>query len=231
MEDNSRPVFTIGVVADIIGVSVQTLRLWEQKGLISPSRKGKDRYYSEEDMRRLKYIKHLLKEKKLNTYGVLEVLRKEGWEVQAESPEDEGEEPGMAGAQKAAQFAIAEQKTILIIDDDFDHVSSVKTVLESENHIVLTALSGRDGLDKAETANPDLIVLDIMIPDLDGVDICNRLKKSHDHKKIPILVLSNIPSKMRDKFGISDKELPADDFFEKPLRPREFLERVRTLLA
>ena len=67
MEDSSRPVFTIGVVADIIGVSVQTLRLWDQKGLIMPSRKGKDRYYSSDDLKRLKYIKYLLNEKKLNT--------------------------------------------------------------------------------------------------------------------------------------------------------------------
>jgi len=243
MEDNSRPVFTIGIVADIVGVSVQTLRLWENKGLIKPSRKGKDRYYSQDDLKKLKYIKYLLSEKKLNTYGARELLEKEGWkdfetEPAPEPPEASVQDGGESDAPAAPvekdagdAAGLRDQKRILIIDDDFDQVSTVKTILESENFEVLTALSGRDGLDKARSEQPDMILLDIMIPDLDGIEICKRLKGSSEHSKIPICILSSIPENMKQKFGLDASELPADAFQHKPVRPGKLLEVVRKLLA
>ncbi len=251
MNDSSLPVFTIGVVADIICVSVQTLRLWENKGLIKPSRKGKDRYYSQDDLNKLKYIKHLLSEKKLNTYGVKEIIEKEGWQHFTEgAPEDmkekhdaERESSKSAGkfekisggaaaetSRKSAGDALHERKRVLVIDDDFDHVSAVKTVLESDNYEVLTALSGRDGLDKAKSDRPDMIILDIMIPDLDGIEICTELKSLPEFKDVPICILSSIPEKMRDKFGLQTPELPADNFAQKPIRPGNLLEIVHDLL-
>lgn len=245
MNDSSLPVFTIGVVADIIGVSVQTLRLWENKGLISPSRKGKDRYYSQDDLNKLRYVKHLLSEKKLNTYGVKEILEKEGWEHFSEGIEEEGAEAAEEALDEAAPEAPAvgdlaakgnggalhEQKRILVIDDDFDHVSAVKAVLESDNLEVLTALSGRDGLYKAKNDNPDMIILDVMIPDLDGIEICKELKALPEFKDVPICILSSIPEKMRDKFGIQTPDLPADHFAHKPIRPGKLLEVVHNLLG
>jgi len=222
MEDSTMPVFTIGVVADIIGVSVQTLRLWEQKGLITPTRKGKDRYYSNEDLERLKYIKHLLTEKKLNTYGVKEILDKK----------DEEDVCGQECAdQESCTVEPSKQKTILVIDDDFDYMSSVKVILESENHYVLTALSGRDGLEKARTQHPDLIILDIMIPDLDGMEICRELKGAEEYKHIPILINSSIPMGMREKFGIRKDELNADEYCESRSSPALFIQKIRSLLA
>jgi len=240
MEDNSLPVFTIGVVADIIDVSVQTLRLWENKGLLKPSRKGKDRYYSQDDLKKLKYIKYLLSEKKLNTYGVKELLEKEGWQHFDDgsgpagkelSPSEKSIDKSDPAAKKPAQVSLHDSKRILIIDDDFDHVSIVKTILESEHYEVLTALSGRDGLEKARKERPDLLLLDIMIPDLDGIEVCKNLKNSPEYKSIPICIVSNIPENLRSKFGLHGHELPADAFHNKPIRPGQLLETVRKLIG
>lgn len=240
MEDSSMPVFTIGVIADIIDVSVQTLRLWENKGLIKPSRKGKDRYYSQDDLKKLKYIKYLLSEKKLNTYGVKELLEKEGWQHFDDGSDAAAREPSAAdkpadkfeaNGRKPAAPSLHDRKRILIIDDDFDHVSVVKTILESENYEVLTALSGRDGLEKAKKERPDLVLLDIMIPDLDGIEICKNLKGSPEYKSIPICIVSTIPENMRGKFGLNGHELPADAFHNKPIRPGQLLETVRKIVG
>lgn len=238
MENKSLPVFTIGVVADIISVSVQTLRLWENKGLIKPSRKGKDRYYSQDDLKKLKYIKHLLSEKKLNTYGVKELLEQNAWQEY-----DDGTElpAGIEGINIQDDVAddkpagkgssVLDRKRVLIIDDDFDHVSVVKTILESENFEVMMALSGRDGIEKAKKEMPDLIILDVMIPDLDGLEICRTLKKSSEYSSIPIMMMSSIPENMRSKFGINSEELPANAFMYKPVRPAAFLEQIKKMLT
>lgn len=236
MDNKALPVYTIGVVADIISVSVQTLRLWENKGLIKPSRKGKDRYYSQEDLKKLKYIKHLLSEKKLNTYGVKELLEKNAWKDFDAGldglPDAGGEQHEGAGDEAPVKKAtIHDRKRILIIDDDFDHISVVKTILESEDFEVMMALSGRDGLEKAKKEKPDLVILDIMIPDLDGIEICKTLKASKEYKDIPIMIMSSIPENMRNKFGVNQAELPANAFQYKPVRPGMFLEQVKKLFA
>lgn len=78
----NRPLFTIGIVADIIGVTQTTLRIWEKKGLIIPQRLGKNRYYSYCDLDRLKEIRHFLQVKKMNIAGVRNVLERERcWEI------------------------------------------------------------------------------------------------------------------------------------------------------
>ena len=77
-----QPLFMIGIVADMIGVTQTTLRIWEKKGLIKPQRLGKNRYYSYRDLERLKEILHLLQVKKMNIAGVRDVLGRERcWEI------------------------------------------------------------------------------------------------------------------------------------------------------
>ncbi len=81
-ENYNQPLFTIGIVADMIGVTQTTLRIWEKKELIKPGRLGKNRYYSYCDLDRLKQIHHLLQEKRMNIVGVKNVLdREECWEI------------------------------------------------------------------------------------------------------------------------------------------------------
>ncbi len=225
MDESQRPILTIGVVAEILGVSVQTLRLWETKGLVTPARKGKDRYYSEEDLTRLKYIKHLLHEKKLNTYGVREVLLKEGYslgEAKDDKPEAEWDEG------ERADEAAGDGKTVLVIDDDPDHLNIMKTILERNGYHAMTAANGRDGMAKIETHTPDLLILDIMIPDMDGLEICRRVKKSKQTASVPVIMVSSMPENIREKFGIG--ELPGDAFVQKPVRPSEILKEIKRLL-
>jgi CheY-like chemotaxis protein/DNA-binding transcriptional MerR regulator len=230
MEESQRPVLAIGVVADILGVSVQTLRLWENKGLVSPSRIGKDRYYSEEELKRLKYIKYLLHEKKLNTYGVRELLLKEGWKLDIpaeEKPAVEMHSHPVTDVHPSEERPAG--RSILVIDDDPDHINILKTVLESNAYNVITAMRGRDGLEKATTEKPGMIILDVMIPDMDGMEICRRLKSDPVTSTIPVLVISSIPENLRSRFGVNS--LPADGFAQKPVRPADILEEVRRFLG
>ncbi|MFA6449874.1 MAG: response regulator [bacterium] len=225
MDESRRPILSIGVVAEILGVSVQTLRLWETKGLISPSRKGKDRYYSEEDMARLKYIKHLLHEKKLNTYGVREVLLKEGWAL-SDPIEDKAEHEDASADPRPDAGA---GKVILVVDDDPDHTNIIRTVLERNGFRVVTAMTGREGLSKLETSCPDLVILDIMIPDVDGIEICKGIKSNSATASLPVYIMSSMPENIRTKFGIS--ELPGDAFAQKPIQPSEVIREIKRLLA
>ena len=88
--DDVQPLFTIGVVAEMIGVTPATLRLWEKKGLVSPSRRGKNRCYSYRDLERLREIKRLLGEKRMNIAGVRAVLGRERcWDLKGCGPRRE----------------------------------------------------------------------------------------------------------------------------------------------
>ena len=81
-ENYNQPLFTIGIVADMIGVTQTTLRIWEKKGLVKPQRLGKNRYYSYCDLDRLKNIHYLLQEERMNIVGVKTVInREECWEI------------------------------------------------------------------------------------------------------------------------------------------------------
>ena len=75
-KDYTRPLFTIGITADLLGVSQATLRIWERRGLIVPARLGKNRYYSRRDVDRLREIKELLQEERMNIAGVKAVLKR-----------------------------------------------------------------------------------------------------------------------------------------------------------
>ena len=70
----NQPVYPIGIASDLVGVCQATLRIWEKKGLISPARLGKNRYYSETDIARLRYVKHLLRDKGLNLAGAKDII-------------------------------------------------------------------------------------------------------------------------------------------------------------
>ena len=124
-------------------------------------------------------------------------------------------------------------KKILIVDDDPDLVEAVSTILESKGYAVAKAYGGVEGLKKAETEKPDLIVLDVMMPDKDGYEVCKELKADDAYRSIPILLLtavvSNIPtSKYTQQMG---KETEADDYVDKPVEPEELVRRVEALIA
>jgi len=124
-------------------------------------------------------------------------------------------------------------KKILLVDDDPDLVEAVSTILESKGYAVAAAYGGVEGLKKVKTENPDLIVLDVMMPDKDGYAVCKELKADKKYRSIPILLLtavvSNIPtSKYTHQMG---KDTEANDYMDKPVEPEELVKRVEALLS
>ncbi len=116
---------------------------------------------------------------------------------------------------------------ILVVDDEKDITDSVGISLESEGYNVVKANTGHEAIDKARLEIPDLILLDIMLPDMNGYEICNRLRKDPLTKLIPIIMLTG-------RGGLNDKieglDIGADDYITKPFNIRELKARVRTVL-
>ena len=122
---------------------------------------------------------------------------------------------------------------ILIVDDDPDLVEAVSIILESKGYDVVAAYDGVEGLKRARSENPDLIVLDVMMPNKDGYEVCKELKADEKYRAIPILLLTavveNIPSsKYTQQMGM---ETEADDYVDKPVEPDELVKRVEALIA
>ena len=124
-------------------------------------------------------------------------------------------------------------KKILIVDDDPDLVEAVSMILESKKYDVVAAYGGIEGLDKAKTEKPDLIVLDVMMPDKDGYVVCKELKADPQLRKIPVLLLTAVVSKIpttryTQQMGL---ETEADDYIDKPVEPEVLVKRIETLIS
>ncbi|MGH7740747.1 MAG: response regulator [Candidatus Eiseniibacteriota bacterium] len=117
---------------------------------------------------------------------------------------------------------------ILVVDDEIYIVHILDFSLGMEGYEVLTALDGEQAVDKARSEHPDLIVLDIMMPKLDGYETCKILKAGEDTKSIPVILLSAKGRNVDQKIGF---EVGADDYITKPFSPRKLVERINTLLG
>ncbi len=115
-------------------------------------------------------------------------------------------------------------KTIMVVDDEERLVSLVKSYLTQEGYRVVTAANGREALSVAEREKPDLIILDVMMPEMDGYEFMRAHRASHD---TPIILLT---ARVDDDEKIVGLELGADDYVTKPFRPRELTARVRAVL-
>jgi CheY-like chemotaxis protein len=121
---------------------------------------------------------------------------------------------------------------ILLVDDDVDFVEATKIVLESKPYEVIVAYEGEEGLQKARKENPDLILLDIIMPVKDGFTAAEQLKKDPQLSKIPVIMLTSFSTKGAGT-GIPRSRgatLEAEDYIEKPVTPEELLRRVETYL-
>jgi two-component system alkaline phosphatase synthesis response regulator PhoP len=116
---------------------------------------------------------------------------------------------------------------ILIIEDDRDIVDLLKFNLEGEGYELFAAFDGSAGVAAAGRYLPDLIILDIMMPVLDGLEVCRTLKEDKSTAHIPIIILSARSQEMDKVLGL---ELGADDYVTKPFSPRELIARVRAIL-
>ncbi len=123
-------------------------------------------------------------------------------------------------------------KKILVVDDDPDLVETTSIMLKAKNYDVIAAYGGIEGLEKARNEKPDLIVLDVMMPDKDGYAVCKELKADATLSRIPVLLLtavvSHIPTtRYTQQMGM---ETEADDFIDKPVEPEVLVQRIEALL-
>lgn len=119
------------------------------------------------------------------------------------------------------------QKRILIVDDEEDILNVLKFRLEANNYEVLTASDGQEGLNKARTERPDLLILDLMLPKLDGYKVCRMLKFDESYKAIPIIMFTAKAQQKDEELG---KEMGADAYIAKPFEPEILLEKMKELL-
>lgn len=117
---------------------------------------------------------------------------------------------------------------ILIIDDDLDTLRLVGLMLQRQGYQISAATNGQQGLDKAFDESPDLILLDIMMPDMDGYEVTRRLRSNPSTMETPILMFT-AKTQMEDK--VIGFEVGANDYLTKPTHPSELQARVKTLLA
>jgi len=117
---------------------------------------------------------------------------------------------------------------IMVVDDEPDVVDLVKLVLESDGFDVVTAYSGKECLEKLEKATPDLILLDIMMPQMDGWEVYSRLRGNPRTKDIPVAMLTAKSQSIDKMIGLH--VVKVDDYITKPFGRSELLERVKKIL-
>jgi two-component system, OmpR family, alkaline phosphatase synthesis response regulator PhoP len=117
---------------------------------------------------------------------------------------------------------------ILVVDDEIYIVHILDFSLGMEGYEVVTALDGEQAIEKARAEKPDLIVLDIMMPKLDGYETCKALKADPETKDVPVILLSAKGRNVDQKVGF---EVGADDYITKPFSPRKLVERINAILG
>jgi phosphate regulon transcriptional regulator PhoB len=119
------------------------------------------------------------------------------------------------------------KRTILVVEDEKDIRDLVRFHLEQEGWAVREAESGEDALKRAEAERPALILLDIMLPGADGIEVCRRLRAGAGATQVPIIMLTAKAAEVDRVLGL---EIGADDYITKPFSPRELVARVRAVL-
>lgn len=118
-------------------------------------------------------------------------------------------------------------ETILVVDDEQDILELLRYNLEREGYRVITVETGEAAVEKSLSGDPDLIVLDLMLPGIDGVEVCRRLRAKEELSDVPVIMLT---AKSEDSDVISGLEVGADDYVTKPFSPKVLIARIRALL-
>ena len=120
-----------------------------------------------------------------------------------------------------------DNKKILIVDDEPDLVDTIQCRLEYCKYEVITAANGKEGLEKAKTERPDLIILDLLLPMINGYKICGLLKRDTKYAKIPIILLT---AKTQEKDMKLGEQVGADAYLTKPFEPDVLLATIKELI-
>jgi len=135
----------------------------------------------------------------------------------------------MQQEQRERRLAMGEpRKKVLVVDDDPDDVKMISMILEPEGYDVITAENGEEALEKVESEGPDLILLDVMMPELDGFAACAKLKASPESKGIPVVLLTGVAKQItKTRYPIDGVlRAEAEEYLEKPVDPEELLKVV-----
>lgn len=120
------------------------------------------------------------------------------------------------------------KQKVLVVDDEPDTVELIAFNLRNAGYAVLTAENGAEALRKARVAQPDLVILDLMLPEVDGFEVCKILRADALTAKVPVLMLTAKAAEVDRVLGL---ELGAKDYMTKPFSPRELVLRVRNLIS
>jgi DNA-binding response OmpR family regulator len=121
-----------------------------------------------------------------------------------------------------------ENKTILVVDDEPDVAQLLSLILKADGYNVLVAGDGQEALEKARKGSPDLILLDVMLPKMDGYRVARMLKFDENFRHIPIIMLT---AKIQEKDKKTGLEMGADDYMTKPFEVPKLQQKVREILA
>ena len=119
-------------------------------------------------------------------------------------------------------------KKILIVDDRPEVVELVRVILEGEDYEIVDASNGKEALKKARLEKPDLVLLDVVMPKMDGFEVCRKLKKDPQTKEIPIIMLTAKAQEVNQEKG---REVGARDYLTKPFSPSALLTKIEEILA
>jgi two-component system alkaline phosphatase synthesis response regulator PhoP len=124
---------------------------------------------------------------------------------------------------------MSEKKKVLLVDDNPDFIDATKLVLETKGgYDVVVAYDGVEGIEQVKSQNPDIIILDVMMPNKHGYKMCEELNADEKYRNIPIILLTAVASNVKDteythRMGM---ETEADDYLEKPVDPDELLKTI-----
>lgn len=119
-------------------------------------------------------------------------------------------------------------KKILVVDDEAELLKAISILLKTSGYEVITAQDGQEGLEKAKSLSPDLIVLDILMPKMDGYEACRLLKFDEKYKSIPIIMLT---AKVQDIDKAMGKKVGADDYITKPFETQDLVDKIKKHLG
>ncbi|MBM4318810.1 MAG: response regulator [Deltaproteobacteria bacterium] len=127
---------------------------------------------------------------------------------------------------------MSDEKKILLVDDDPDFVDAVKSIVEGAGYAVDVAYDGKEALEILPASNPDIIILDVMMPEVNGHEACKRIKADPQFSHVPIILLTAVSSRVTSStYTHRDMlESEAEDYIPKPVEPEVLLARIKDWL-